>query len=280
MSWLILSRDVLKRFFSDRGTHLAAMVAYYMLLSFFPLLFFALAVIGLSGQAQASSFLVHVLTHVFPHQSIASLVKAVGSVQAHATFFGLAGLGFFIWTSLGLFSVLESAVNIVYRLPNRSFLRGKALAVSVMGVMIITLATALVAGAVGYDLLTRYGGSLSNPYLAYLISLIASLAGVFIFLCVIYGSLPNTHLHIREVLPGAIWGALTLELSFQTLPLYLRYSDNIVSWQALGGPIILLVWLFLMSNIIVLGAEINWSQSHQGGKEKKARRSFFFGDIG
>ena len=149
-----------------------------------------------------------------------------------------------------------------------------------MGVMIVTLALALITGAIGFDLLTRYGGdSFSNPYLAYLISLLASTTGVFVFLCVVYGILPNTHLRLREILPGAIWSAVTLEVSFQILPLYLRYSADVVSWQALGGPIILLVWLFLMANIIVFGAEINWAHAHQGGKRKHDRRSFFFGDT-
>ena len=37
-----------------------------------------------------------------------------------------------LWTSLSLFSVLESAFNIVYGQPNRSFLRGKLLAVALM----------------------------------------------------------------------------------------------------------------------------------------------------
>jgi uncharacterized BrkB/YihY/UPF0761 family membrane protein len=28
--------------------------------------------------------------------------------------------------------------------------------------------------------------------------------------------------------------------------------------QALGGPVILLFWLYVMANVIVFGAEVNW----------------------
>ena len=49
-----------------------------------------------------------------------------------------------------------------------------------------------------------------------------------------------------------------LQISFLALPLYLRYSDQLIALRAFGGLVVLLVWLYLMANIIVLGAEINW----------------------
>ena len=40
-------RETFSKFFADRGTHLAAMIAYFALLSFVPLVFLALALLGL-----------------------------------------------------------------------------------------------------------------------------------------------------------------------------------------------------------------------------------------
>ena len=57
------------------------------------------------------------------------------------------------WSSLSLFSALESAFNIIYGRPNRSFLRGKALAVVYMGASLLVLFAGLIAGTVGYNLL-------------------------------------------------------------------------------------------------------------------------------
>jgi uncharacterized BrkB/YihY/UPF0761 family membrane protein len=62
----------------------------------------------------------------------------------------------------------------------------------------------------------------------------------------------------REVIPGAIVATVGLESTFQVLPVYLRLSNNVPAAQAFGGPAILLVWLFVMSTIIVFGAEVNW----------------------
>ena len=61
-----------------------------------------------------------------------------------------------------------------------------------------------------------------------------------------------------DVWPGAIVGTVLFQISFQALPLYLRFSDQLLALRAFGGLVILLVWLYLMANIIVLGAEINW----------------------
>src|SRR5438552_13922625 len=48
----------LAKFFRDRGPHLAAMIAYFALLSFVPLTFLALSLLGLTGRANESSYLV------------------------------------------------------------------------------------------------------------------------------------------------------------------------------------------------------------------------------
>jgi uncharacterized BrkB/YihY/UPF0761 family membrane protein len=42
------------------------------------------------------------------------------------------------------------------------------------------------------------------------------------------------------------------------LPLYVRFSNNVVALKAFGGPALLLVWLYVMANVIVFGAEVNW----------------------
>ena len=52
--------------------------------------------------------------------------------------------------------MLESAFNIVYGRPNRSFLRGKFLATLFMAGSLIILFVALVLGSFGYDLMQRF----------------------------------------------------------------------------------------------------------------------------
>jgi membrane protein len=252
-------REPFGKFFADRGTHLAAMIAYFALLSFVPLLFLALALLGLFGRADESSYLVTELKRALPGSSVSSIVDVIRTIQRNAATLGIIGGAALLWTSLSLFSVLESAFNIVYGKPNRSFLRGKLLAVGLMLLSLVTLFVGLLAGSVGFDLLKRYGGGIAeNSYVAYGLSVAVSLLGIFLFLVSVYYLLTNVEHTFEDVLPGAVFAAIVLEASFQVLPLYVRFSGNVVALKAFGGPALLLVWLYVMANVIVFGAEINW----------------------
>ena len=251
--------ELFAKFFADRGTHLAAMIAYFALLSFVPLVFLALALLGLFGRVEESSFLVTELNNTFPESSVDSIVRIVEEIQDNAATLGIVGGAFVLWTSLSLFSVLESAFNIVYGRPNRSFLHGKVIAVAFLLGSLIVLFVGLLAGSVGVAVLERFAGEVfGNSYVALVLSVLISTLSVFVFLFSVYYLLTNEKLTVREVLPGTIIATVALEVSFQVLPLYLWLSQDVIALQAFGTPAVLLVWLYLISNAIVFGAEINW----------------------
>ena len=249
----------LRKFFADRGPHLAAMIAYFALLSLVPLVFLALALLGLAGRADESSYLVTELRHLFPTQSVSDIVRVVRAIQRNAAALGVVGFVFLGWASISLFGALESAFNIVYGRPNRSFLRGKALAVALLVASLIVLFAGLVVGSIGFELATRLAPEVfGNAYVAYVLSVVVSSAAVFLFLVAVYFLLTNERLDFAEVLPGAALATVLLQATFQVLPAYVRFSRDVVTLQAFGAPAILLVWLYLMANVIVLGAEVNW----------------------
>jgi membrane protein len=251
-------RGLFAKFFADRGTHLAAMIAYFALLSFVPLLLLALSLLGLVHQADEGSFFVRELQKTFPSTSIDSILRAVRAIQKNATALGLVGAAFLLWSSLSFFSVLESAFNIVYGRPNRGFLHGKALATMMMVGSLFALFASLVIGSYGQEVLKRYAGFSGNATSARVIAIAVSLVGIFVFLTSAYYVLTNANLTLREVLPGAVTAALILEATFQVLPVYVNISKHNPVIQTLSGPALLLVWLYVMANVIVLGAEVNW----------------------
>jgi membrane protein len=257
-------RRLLQKFFSDRGTHLAAMIAYFALLSFVPLSFLALSVLGLTGRADESSFLVREIRKTLPGVPIVRIVDLVNAVRNDAATLGLIGGVALLWTSLSLFSVLESAFNIVYGRPNRSFLRGKGLALLLMIGSLVTLFLALLAGSLGAEALRRYAPDVVGSGIsAYVVSIIVSSFGVFVFLVSAYYVLTNVELTVRNVLPGAVLATVLLQVTFQALPLYVRFAKVNPALHTFGGTAILLVWLYVMSNVIVFGAELNWWRAYQ-----------------
>ncbi len=255
----VRKRALAAKFFADRGTHLAAMIAYFALLSFVPLVFLSLALLGLAHRADASDFLVKELGRAFPTTSIKSILSLVHRVQDNAATLGIVGGVALLWSSLSLFSALESAFNIVYGRPNRTFLKGKAIAAIVMIGTIMTLFASLVVGALGVEVVKRYApGFVANNVAGYVVSIAVSLVGVFVFVLVAYRILTNTEITVRNVLPGAVTAAIVLEASFQVVPIFVRLAGVNPTLRVLGGPVILLIWLYVMANVIVWGAELNW----------------------
>jgi membrane protein len=123
---------------------------------------------------------------------------------------------------------------------------------------IVTLFVSLVIGGLGVSPLRHWAPGLDNAAVAYVLTIGVSLIGVFLFLLSVYRVLPNTAMTIRDALPGAIGAAVALEASFQVLPVFVRLADVNVTLRVLGGPVILLLWLYVMANVIVFGAEVNW----------------------
>jgi membrane protein len=250
---------VMAKFVQDRGPHLAAMVAYYALLSLVPFMFLAVSLLGFAGQISASSYLIRELGHILPGQSTHDLLEPVRSVQRNAGALGIIGLLGIVWASLGFYSALESALNIVFRVQNRAFLHQKWVTFSLVVASVVVLFASLLTTIAATGWVDRHAPHLIQLNVAaYLATMAASSIGAFIFLMAVYRYLTNVELRRGDVWPGALVGAALFQLSFQALPLYLRFSDQLLALRAFGGLVILLVWLYLMANIIVLGAEINW----------------------
>jgi len=263
-----------ERFFGERGTHLAAMVAYFALASFVPIIFLALSILGFLDQANSSSALVKYLEDVFPGQSVESIVSVVDAVQRNATTLSVVGGIALLWSSLSFFSSLESAFNIVYGRPNRPFLRGKGLAIVYMTASLLVLFVALTVGTLGYDLLRRYATDVvSNQWVALALTIATSAAALFVFLVSAYHRIPNARLSWREVLPGAILGSIVVAATLQALPLFVFLTSEVVALQALGTTFLLLVWLYVMANVIVFGAALNYVLAYGvTGREVEPKR--------
>jgi membrane protein len=249
-------RSILGKFVRDRGTHLAAMIAYFALLAFVPLLFLVLSLIAMTGQESESGYLIEELRRTFPESSVDRLVQVVEDIRGSATAIGIIGGIGLVWSALGFLSVLESAFNIVYGLPNRPFIRQKLLVLALTASGLFVLFVALLVSSFGIQLARRT--TVIGGWLVYVYALTISTALVLGFVWTVYRVLTNEPLTWRETLPGAAFASVLLQASFQILPVFVRATQGLVTLQAFGGLVLLLFWLYLMANILVLGAEVNW----------------------
>ena len=252
---------VLSKYVRDRGPHLAAMVAYYALLSLVPFLFLTVSLLGFAGRVSANSYLIRELAHILPGQSARDLLRTVHAIQRDAGTIGTLGFLGLVWGTLGFYSALESALNIVFGVQNRAFLHQKWITFALVAFSLSVLFTSLIVTTAATGWYHRHVPHLIDLKLVpYVGTLAATSAGVFLVLMVVYRVLTNVELHLRDVWPGALVSTILFQALFSALSLYLRFSDQLLALRAFGGLVLLLVWLYLMMNVIILGAEINWWQ--------------------
>jgi membrane protein len=250
---------ILRRYFGARGPHLAAMLAYYALLSLFPFVFLAASLVSWIGRPAETSALLRDLSHVLPGTSAHDLARLVRSLGSNATEIGLIGGVGLLWSSLGFLSALESGLNVLYGLPNRGFLHQKLVVLGLLGAALIGLLAGLTLVVTSQTTLSEIAPGLSH-LAAWRIGggLALSTLTTFLFLMIVYRTLPNTELSSRQVLPGALIATALLQLTFESLPLYVRSVEGLPALKAFGGAAVLLVWLYLMGNVVLLGGAITW----------------------
>ena len=172
------------------------MIAYFAILAFVPLLFLALSLLAFAGEQDESSYLVEELERAFPENSVENILDAVTEIQEQATELSVIGGIGLIWAALGFFSVLESAFNIVYGLPNRPFIRQKSLVLVLTAASLIVLFLALVISSVGVELVQRAG--VAEGFVSYVYALLVSTALLLGLTWSLYRLLTNTASHLAR----------------------------------------------------------------------------------
>ena len=115
-------------------------------------------------------------------------------------------------------------------------------------------------GSFGYDLMQRFAPDfIDNALVAYGLSMLVSTLAVFLFLVAAYERLTNVRLTAPR---GAGRARSSPPCSCRRRSRCCRSSSasrtRSSRVQALGASALLLVWLYVMANVIVFGAEVNW----------------------
>ena len=259
---------ILRNFFADRCPHLAAMLAYYLLLSLFPLVILATTLASTLGRPDESARIIKELADALPF-SADQIDSVRRSLKRNSAGIGIPAFIAVVWSSLGFLSALESALNIIYEVPNRRFLRQKLLVIGLVGSGLIAMVTGLTLRLAARTALAKVGdfGPLDT-----LGSQVVAGALTFGFLVVVYRTLPNTPVRWRDQVLGAALATVLFQASLEALPLYPRSIDAVPALKVLGTFAVLLVWLYLMGMILLLGAEVAWWSSRGRALASAARR--------
>lgn len=241
---------------------LAAQLAYYLILSFFPFLIFLLTLVGFSNLD--SMEVLGALRAMLPTSAFELIYNVIIEIiEKQNTGLLGASLLLVIWSASSAFRAVIKGINKAYGLSeNRSFIKRAFIAVIctfALAFLIMLTLVMLVFGRLIGDLIASY---LPFPSVVYKVwNFLRYVLVVFMMILIfasIYRYTPSKRLRWKEVLPGAIactvgWLIVSLGFSF-----YINnFSNYSKIYGGLGAVIILITWLYLTSIILIGGGEIN-----------------------
>ena len=242
-------------------------VAYYWLISIFPLLLVVINILPYF-QIPVSHFL-KVVNEFLPDTMYDVVAKIITEVltQPSTGLLSFAVLSA-LWTFSKSMNFLQKAFNKAYGVAkSRGLIYQQLMSLLVSFGLQILFACALflsVFGRILLDFLKNYWQS-DNPIFVYLEDLTGPLVFTLIFaiLVMFYYFLPNVKVpRIRYVLPGSIFVLLTLVLLLNIFSVYVNnYVNHIVDVRFFSSivVVVMMFWFILIAKILIIGAVINAS---------------------
>ena len=187
-------------------------------------------------------------------------IRGVSDVSGALAIIGLLGMG---WAGSAMFGAIRKSLNIAWDTEvHRPVVQQKLIDLGMvlgigllLGASVATTATLHAVRAATDDAL----GPLSNNAGFLWAAILLVLPGIFSFtvFTLLYRYVPNAPTSFRSVWPGALIAALLFELLTNGFAFYVaNFNSYAVAYGALGSILLFLLWTYLASNILLVGAEL------------------------
>lgn len=277
-------RGILREYWAHRPMELAAALSYYSLLSLAPLVLMTVTLAALlfeRGAVEATivseiralighpgAEVVHTILRNAHDQEAGVLSVAVGAVVL------LVG-------ATTVFVQLQDALNRIWKVDQGSrenviwtFLKGRLLSLAmVLAIGFLLLVSLLVSAGLSA---TRESvrGSLGEGVVALHVGhALVSLGVVTVLFAMIFKLLPDTPVAWRDVWFGAITTSVLFTLGKYVIGLYLGRAGVGSAYGAAGSLVVVIVWVYYASMILLFGAELTYVRSRASGAQRGPNRT-------
>ncbi|TNM40390.1 YihY/virulence factor BrkB family protein [Nocardioides albidus] len=249
---------------ATQGSQQAGGVTYFGFLSIFPILALAFFVVGWVAKLypDAQDTLVDAIRQFLPglvgdgeaQVDLADVQNAAGTA-------GIIGLAGVLYAGLGWLSSLQSALTVIFDLPQRlrpNFLVAKARDVVTLAVLGLVLFSSVLASAVltrtSRAVLDLFGVESSLGWLVTAGGVALGLLASALLFFLMFRLLVAPALPARALWSGAVLGAVGFEVLKQLSGMLLAGTRGQPAFQAFGIALILVVWINYFSRVILYAA--------------------------
>lgn len=241
---------------------LAAQCAFALVFSLFPFLIALVSLAAFLPQGATGTNLPPELTSQLPvavRETLEAIVGEIASADRTGTL--TIALLVSIWTATTGATTLITAINRAYDLvERRGFVRRRlaGLALVAAGAVLILLPSIWGwFGGIAKEVLEMF----RMQDIAVLVDWLrwpVIFVGAFLWLTLLFRLAPEGQTRWRWITPGAVVASLGFLAANSALSFYVENArDMSVTYGALGGFVVLLLWLYVASFVLLVGAEVN-----------------------
>ncbi|KAA0942172.1 YihY/virulence factor BrkB family protein [Sporosarcina sp. ANT_H38] len=243
-------------------TGLGSQLAFFFLLSLFPLLIFIMTLLPYLNFNQAEVFL---LIRDYAPESVAMLIEDTLNEILKNRNGGLLSIGALatVWSASKGMNALTKALNRSYFTEeSRSFIIARGMSVVFTVMLIAVLVVALVLPVFGQQI-----GVLAFSYMGLEEGFLTLWNGlrwivppvlIFFVFSLIYWLVPNLKIRFKSVLPGALFATVGWIITSLGFSFYVgSYGNYSSTYGSIGAIIVLMMWLYFSAIILMLGGQLN-----------------------
>ncbi|KAF0425299.1 YihY family inner membrane protein [Pediococcus acidilactici] len=264
-------KALLRRFNESEVVNNSIVLAYYLLLSFFPLVMLLGTLLPLF-QIRVNTVLEYIETAV--PETIYNITEPIVK-----DFLGSGNGELFSFSLLMTVFSASQAVAAFQRTVNRAYgvakyqnpIINRVVSFFLTVVIIAIMAVLVFLFSFGQTLVSYLTPILNLP--THLFALVGQLkwpvtiVGLFVGLSLLYYLVPNAKIRFKYVIPGSIFATVGTMVLSQVFSFYLRiFARSVTSYKTLGTFIAIMFWLNFSAMIIMFGGVLNatWQELREG----------------
>src|SRR6195952_4708494 len=277
MLWTI-AKEAASNWSSHKDSRQGAALAYYSVFSLGPLIVIAIAIAGFIFGREAVSGQVALSIKDMLGDTGAKAVQAMlvdASRPREGLLATILGIGALILAAIGVVVQLKDALNVVWDVQEtpgsgvwyyiRSYVLSFAGVLSLGFLLLVSLLVTTALAAVG-----KYASPYLHEGLLHLASLLVSFAVVTMLFAMMFKWLPDAPIDWYDVWLGAMLTALLFELGKVAIGVYIGKQGLETTYGAAAAIIVVLIWVYYSSQIILMGAEVTHAFAKHQGSIKNA----------
>jgi membrane protein len=276
--WWVIKRAVVG-WWNDNVPRLGASLSYYTLFAMAPVLVVAIAIAGLAFGAEAVRGQIvgeiKGLVGLEGARAVQAMLEGASKPSSSRLATTLGTATFFLGAT-GAFLELQTALNAIWRVkpkPDSGFRQMLFQRLISFGLVIgvgFLLLVSLVVSA-GLAALQSYLGSILPGFtiLSQALNVLLSLGVITLLFAMVYKVLPDVDLLWGDVWVGGLVTAGLFTIGKNAIGLYLGTSGLASSYGAAGSVVVLLLWVYYTSQIILLGAEFTRAYVERFGGRRR-----------